>query len=29
MGTSQRELGEKFVKEWNVKPPVSCSGCHR
>ena len=28
-GTTQRELGEKYVKEWNVKPPVSCSGCHR
>jgi len=28
-GTTQREIGSKFVKEWNVNPPVSCSGCHR
>ena len=21
--------GPKVIKEWNVKPPVSCSGCHR
>jgi hypothetical protein len=28
-GTTQRELGEKFVREWNVNPPVSCAGCHR
>ncbi|HTJ78818.1 MAG TPA: cytochrome c3 family protein [Rariglobus sp.] len=23
------EQGEKFVHDWNVKPPQSCSGCHR
>lgn len=21
--------GEKFVHDWNVKPPQSCTGCHR
>jgi hypothetical protein len=21
--------GAKFVHDWNIKPPVSCSGCHR
>ena len=21
--------GKKFVHDWNVKPPQSCSGCHR
>lgn len=21
--------GEKFVDEWNINPPQSCSGCHR
>ena len=21
--------GEKFVHDWNIKPPQSCSGCHR
>ena len=25
----QREIGAKYVKLWNVKPPQSCSGCHR
>jgi hypothetical protein len=25
----QREQGLEFVKAWNVKPPLSCSGCHR
>lgn len=29
MGTTQRELGAKLVKEWNVHPPVTCGGCHR
>jgi len=23
------EAARKFVKDWNIKPPVSCSGCHR
>ena len=26
---AQREMGEKFVHDWNIKPPQSCSGCHR
>ena len=26
---TQRELGAKLVKEWNVHPPVTCGGCHR
>jgi hypothetical protein len=21
--------GQKFVHDWNIKPPQSCSGCHR
>ncbi len=25
----QIEDGKKFVEEWNVNPPLSCSGCHR
>jgi len=24
-----RQQGEKFVHDWKVKPPQSCSGCHR
>ncbi len=23
------EAGVKFVHDWNIKPPQSCSGCHR
>jgi hypothetical protein len=23
------EAGIKFVHDWNIKPPQSCSGCHR
>jgi hypothetical protein len=23
------EAGLKFVHNWNIKPPQSCSGCHR
>jgi hypothetical protein len=23
------EAGRKFVHDWNIKPPQSCSGCHR
>jgi hypothetical protein len=23
------EAGRAFVHDWNIKPPVSCSGCHR
>lgn len=26
---AQLEEGKKFVHDWNVKPPQSCSGCHR
>lgn len=26
---AQLEMGKKFVHDWNVKPPQSCSGCHR
>src|SRR5690606_40674766 len=25
----QVEQGTKFVHDWNVMPPQSCSGCHR
>lgn len=25
----QIEMGEKFVHDWNINPPQSCSGCHR
>lgn len=24
-----RTQGDKFVHDWNIKPPQSCSGCHR
>jgi len=27
--TAQIEQGEKFVHDWKVMPPQSCSGCHR
>ncbi len=23
------EAGQKFIHDWNIKPPQSCSGCHR
>jgi Cytochrome c7 and related cytochrome c len=26
---AQLEMGRRFVHDWNVKPPQSCSGCHR
>ncbi|MGH7995139.1 MAG: cytochrome c3 family protein [Opitutaceae bacterium] len=26
---AQRRMGLKFVHDWNVNPPTSCSGCHR
>jgi hypothetical protein len=26
---AQLEMGRKFVHDWNVNPPQSCSGCHR
>lgn len=26
---AQIKMGKEFVKEWNIKPPVNCSGCHR
>jgi hypothetical protein len=24
-----RPAGEKFVHDWKINPPQSCSGCHR
>jgi hypothetical protein len=26
---AQLRMGEEFVHDWNVNPPISCSGCHR
>lgn len=26
---AQLEQGKKFVHDWKIKPPQSCSGCHR
>ena len=26
---AQTEAGSKFVHDWKVNPPQSCSGCHR
>lgn len=26
---AQLEMGKKFVHDWKINPPVSCSGCHR
>jgi hypothetical protein len=26
---AQDLMGQKFVHDWNIKPPQSCSGCHR
>jgi hypothetical protein len=26
---SGAEAGKRFVHDWNIKPPQSCSGCHR
>ncbi|MGJ3243990.1 MAG: cytochrome c3 family protein [Opitutales bacterium] len=26
---AQLKMGEEFVHDWNVNPPISCSGCHR
>jgi len=26
---AQIEEGKKFVHDWNIQPPQSCSGCHR
>lgn len=28
-GESQQEIGTKLIKEWNVRPPETCEGCHR
>ena len=25
----QRADGEKFIHDWNINPPQSCTGCHR
>jgi hypothetical protein len=27
--TAGIEAGKKFVHDWNIKPPQSCTGCHR
>jgi hypothetical protein len=27
--TSGIQAGKKFVHDWNIKPPQSCTGCHR
>ena len=26
---AQIEMGKKLVEEWNINPPLNCSGCHR
>jgi hypothetical protein len=26
---AQTKMGTRFVHDWNVRPPQSCSGCHR
>ena len=26
---AQKKMGKKFVHDWKVMPPQSCSGCHR
>ncbi len=26
---AQLEMGKKFVHDWKINPPTSCSGCHR
>jgi hypothetical protein len=26
---AQRAMGEILVRDWKVKPPQDCSGCHR
>lgn len=26
---AQLEMGQKFVHDWDISPPQSCSGCHR
>ncbi|MDE3085014.1 MAG: cytochrome c3 family protein, partial [Verrucomicrobiota bacterium] len=26
---AQLKLGKKFVHDWKINPPQSCSGCHR
>jgi len=28
-GTTQEEIGTQLKKEWDVKPPMNCAGCHR
>ncbi len=25
----QEEMGKRFVHDWKINPPLSCSGCHR
>jgi len=26
---AQLQMGERLVHDWNINPPISCSGCHR
>jgi hypothetical protein len=26
---AQLAMGQKFVHDWNIRPPQTCSGCHR
>jgi hypothetical protein len=26
---TQRQIGETLKERWNVKPPLTCQGCHR
>jgi hypothetical protein len=26
---AQLAMGKQFVHDWNVRPPQTCSGCHR
>ena len=28
-GTTQAQLGGKFVHDWKIDPPKDCAGCHR
>jgi hypothetical protein len=28
-GTTQAELGKKLVRDWKIRPPTDCAGCHR
>jgi len=28
-GTTQGQIGKELVKDWKIKPPTDCAGCHR